>query len=107
MIRLTNETKKNKKGEDVDASLYLILFDSLNLAIVEGDPEEVGKKNALAYYSDVRLAFSRALDIAIKHSCETLELETILQRIGELDEAIKKLPDCGHIKNYITKKETK
>ena len=88
MIRLTEETKVNKKGETVDNSLYLVRVDSNNLALKRGETIE-------NYFGDVRTAFTRALNYAIKGSEASLKLETILEVCRSIDDTIKQLKkDC-------------
>ena len=97
MIRLTEATKINRKGETVDASLYLVHFDSRNLAIIEGAPtfDANGKKkqNVIAYYSGVKRALERCIDIAIKNGSAMVELSDMVQRIDDLQKHIDELPD--------------
>jgi ribosomal protein S15P/S13E len=97
MIQLTQATKLNRKGEEVDASLYLIHFDSRNLAIVEGKPttDSNGKKkqNVIGYYSGIKHALQKSIDIAIKNGSVMEELSEMLQRINDLTKHIEELPD--------------
>lgn len=79
-----NRSRTNKKGVEVDATIYLERLDSNNLVIKEG-------KDILAYYGDVRTALRRSLNYAIKGSTEALSLETILSTVKRIDEAINKL----------------
>ena len=84
MIRLTTEKRINKKGEEVDSSLYLVRLDANNLAIMRDGRYE-------GYYGCVQTAMKRALNISIKGSHEALTLEMILERIGELEEVANTL----------------
>ena len=97
MIQLTTATKLNRKGEEVDASLYLIHFDKYNLAIIEGKPtidtNGKTKRNVIGYYGDVKTALKRSINIAIKNQSDGVELTTMLQRIDDLTEHIDSLPD--------------
>lgn len=47
-----NRSRTNKKGVEVDATIYLERLDSNNLVIKEGE-------DILAYYGDVRTALRR------------------------------------------------
>ena len=95
MIKLTDETKTIdkdskhlKKGEIVDNSLYLVRIDSNNLALKRGDTVE-------NYFGDVRVALKRSLNYAIKGSSVALSLESMLNTINGMDEAINELKsDC-------------
>lgn len=95
MIQLTNELKTNKLGKYVDASLYLVHFDSRNLAIVEGKPtvDTSGRKkqNVIGYYSSVQTALIKSIDIALKPNGCTTELHELLQRIQSLEKRIEEL----------------
>ncbi len=97
MIQLTTATKLNRKGEEVDASLYLIHFNVNNLAIVEGKPttDARGKKrtNVLGYYGDVKTALKRSINLSIKNGSEVVELSEVLKRIDDLENHIQELPD--------------
>lgn len=97
MIQLTSATKLNRKSEKVDSSLYLIHFDSRNLAIIEGKPtvDANGRKkqNVIGYYGDVKTALIKSIDIAIKNGSAMVELSEMLKRIDDLSEHIKELPD--------------
>ena len=79
-----NRSRTNKKGVEVDSTIYLERLDSNNLVLKEGE-------NILAYYGDVRTALRRSLSYAIKGSTEALSLETILSTIKHIDEAIDEL----------------
>lgn len=84
-MQLTEKrTRKNKKGVEIDSTIYLERLDSNNLVIKEGE-------NILAYYGDVRTALRRSLNYAIKGSTEALSLETIVSAVKRIDEAINKL----------------
>ncbi len=94
MIKLTNTTAKNKSGEIIDTSLYLIHFDSRNLAIVRGRRSSSGRYSSSqiqGYYGDVKTALKAAINIAIKSEPIVTSPETILQRIDSLEKHIKKL----------------
>jgi len=97
MIQLTTTTKLNRKGEEVDASLYLIHFDARNLAIIEGIPtiDASGKKkqNVLGYYGSVKHALLKSIDIAIKNGSDRAELSEILHTIDLLEKRIEELSD--------------
>ena len=97
MIQLSTATKLNRKGEEVDASLYLIHFDRYNLAIIEGKPtvDASGHKvrNVVGYYGDIKTALKRSINIAIKNDSDGAELSVMLQRIDDLTEHIDSLPD--------------
>ena len=91
MIQLTNETKVIKKkskhldiGDIVDNSLYLVRVDSNNLALKRGDVVE-------NYFGDVRTALKRSLNYAIKGSSVALSLESMMEIIASMDEAISGL----------------
>ena len=97
MIQLTDEIKKNKLGQYIDASLYLVHFDSRNLAIVEGKPtvDSSGRKkqNVIGYYGSIKTALTKSIDLAIKNGGVMVELKEMLQRINELEKHIQELPD--------------
>ena len=91
MIKLTDETrvvkvksKTNNIGDVVDNSLYLVRVDSNNLGLKRGDTVE-------NYFGDVRTALYRSLNYALKGSETALSLESMLQTIKSMDEAIKRL----------------
>ena len=94
MIQLTNELKTNKLGKYVDASLYLVHFDSRNL-VVEGKPtvDASGRKkqNVIGYYGSVKTALTKSIDIALKHQGCTTELSELLHRIDSLEKRIEEL----------------
>ena len=95
MLRLTTQTKLNRQGEEVDASLYLIHFDSRNLAIIEGKPtfkDGRKKQNVIGYYSGVKHALKKSIDIAIKSGAVMVELSEMVQRIDDLQKNISELP---------------
>ena len=89
MIQLTKETKINRKGVEVDNSLYLVRVDSNNLALQRGEKIE-------NYFGDVRLALTKSLNYAIKGSYEALTLKQILDTVNDIDYAIKTL-ECDDI----------
>ena len=95
MIQLTDEIKKNKLGQYIDASLYLIHFDSRNLAIVEGRPtvDTSGRKkqNVIGYYGSVKSALTKSMNIVLKHHGCTAELKEMLHRIDSLEKRIEEL----------------
>ena len=91
MIQLTTESRQNKNGEVVDTSLYLIRFDSRNLAIVRGNPEVSGKNNVVGYYGSVKNALTKCIDIVIKNGSEPLSIETLLNRIIDMERRIEEL----------------
>lgn len=97
MVRLTNTTKLNRKGETVDASLYLVHFDSRNLALIDGavtvDANGRKKQNVIGYYSGVKHALEKSIDIAVKNGSAMVELSELVKRIDDLSEHIKELPD--------------
>lgn len=95
MIKLTDETKvitkdtKNyRTGDIVDNSLYLVRFDSNNLALKRGETIE-------NYFGDVRTALRVSLNYALKWSSVAMSLESILEMINGMDDVIKQLRiDC-------------
>ncbi len=101
MVRLTNTTKLNRNGETVDASLFLVHFDSRNLAIIEGevtyDTQGRKKQNVIGYYGDVKNAFIKSIDIAIKHEDESRELSEVLKRINDLTEHIETVCEAQNL----------
>jgi len=100
MMKLTNSTRTNKNGELVDNSIYLIHFDSRNLAIVRGKRNKDGRYTAsqvIGYYGSVRSALKASIDIAIKSEPELLKLKTVLHRIDDLEEHIEKLCDARNL----------
>lgn len=82
MIRLTTETKVDKDGNEVDNSFYLDGVDSNNLCIKRGT-------TIINYFGDVRTAFTRALNYCIKGSNEELTMQSIIDKVEELDNNIK------------------
>ena len=84
MIQLTQATYTNKKGIECDASLYLDRVDVNNLALKRGE-------TVLAYFGDVRTAFKRSLNYAIKGSDEALSFENIISMIENMDKRIDTL----------------
>jgi len=103
MILLHKDTRKNKKGEIVDASIKLILFDKHNFAIVKGEPGEKGYNTSsiIGFFGDFRTALKKSLDIVIKQAGDPLEISKILQRINELDERINKLESLSPQEYFI------
>ncbi len=96
MIQLTNQTKINKLGEEIDDSLFLIHFDSRNLAIVRGQRGANGRYNnsqIQGYYGSIKSALTRSIDLAIKSGTQATELYEMLQRIDDLARHIEELPD--------------
>ena len=95
MIQLTDAIKTNKLGNCIDASLYLVHFDSRNLAIVEGKPtvDSSGRKkqNVIGYYGSVKSALTKSINITLKHHGSTAELKEMLQRIDSLERRIEEL----------------
>lgn len=93
MIRLTDATKTNKHGEVVDSSLYLVRFDSRNLAIIEGLPTQDSsgrsRQNVRGYYGSVRTALIKSIDIAIKDGGDGGGLLEMLERIDNLTQHIE------------------
>ena len=91
MIKLSNETRvvkvksKNQEiGDIVYNSVYLVVLDSNNLALKQGD-------NILNYFGDVQTALKRSLNYIIKGSSEELTLERINKQIEELHKAIEEM----------------
>jgi hypothetical protein len=84
MIRLTDETKIDKNGREVNNSLFLVRIDSNNLAL-----QRAGKTEN--YFGDVRIALNRSLNYVIKGSQTALSLEFILDAIQSLDGHIQEL----------------
>ena len=92
MIRLTEETRINRKGEEVDASWYLIRYDHRNLALVKGQKQANGyAPGSIFYYSSVETALKGAIDLSIKHGRGALELKEMLKTIDSLRERIAEL----------------
>jgi len=89
MIQLTEKlTRLNKKGEEIDATIYLDRLDSNNLVIKEGE-------KVLNYFGDVRTALRVSLNYAIKVPKVALSLENMLSVIDGIDKNIKELRiDC-------------
>ena len=101
MIQLTENGEK---------SLYLIHFDSHNLAIVRGQRSSSGRYSGSqiqGYYGDVKTALKAAINIAIKSEPVVTNLETILQRIDGLEKHIEKLEYPTMIKMMKGKKDGK
>ena len=94
MIKLTDETRvikdskflkdKSQVGKEVDDSLYLERLDKNNSILRRGD-------NVENSFADVRVALTRSLNYAIKGSSVALSLESIIETINGMDEAISKL----------------
>jgi hypothetical protein len=85
MIQITpTRQRTNKKGEEVDATIYLERLDSNNLVLKEGE-------TVLNYFGDVRVALKRSLNYALKSSSVHLSLESMLQTIDGMDEKISLL----------------
>jgi hypothetical protein len=100
MVQLTKNTKVNKAGEVVDDSLYLIRFDSRNLAIVRGERNSNGRyasSQIKGYYQDVRSALKAAINIAIKGDHTLLKLETVLKRIDVMEKRIDTLCNARNL----------
>ena len=95
MIKITDALKTNKLGKYIDASLYLVHFDSRNLAIVEGKPtvDASGRKkqNVIGYYGSVKTALTKSIDLAIKNGGVMVEQNEMLQRIDSLEKRIEEL----------------
>ena len=100
MIQLTTETRvikdsavlkdKSAVGKVVDNSIYIDRADSNNLILFRGKE----KRELLGFYGDVRSAFTRALNFAIKQNTNgstVLGLQDILKRIDDMDNRIKEL----------------
>jgi len=84
-MRITKQqTRVNRKGEEVDATIYLERVDSNNLVMKEGT-------TVLNYFGDVRVALKRALNYAVKGSPEALSLEGILDIVKTIDKNIEEL----------------
>ena len=102
MVKLIEATKKNKKtGEDVAYNLYLVHLDSNNLGLVRGSEETY---TIVGFFGDVRTAFKRALNFAVKGSDEAFTLQKVLDIVKELDEKIEKL-DCGNLAKALEEKK--
>ena len=85
MIQLTESKKRtNKKGIEVDATVYLDKIDDNNLILKQGE-------DTLAYFGDVRTALKRSLNYIVKGSEDELTLIRVLQQIIYLDNAINEL----------------
>ena len=100
MVQLTKNTKVNKAGEVVNDSLYLIQFDSRNLAIVRGERNSNGRYSSSqiqGYYGDVKSALKAAINIAIKTDPALLKLETVLKRIDDMEKRINTLCDARNL----------
>ena len=87
-IKLTTEKKKNRNGVIVDNSIYLERLDPHNLVLRRGT-------TPIGYFGDVRTAFKRALNYAIKGSENELTLKQMLKVIKGMDKKIDELrKDC-------------
>ena len=85
MIQLTpTRARINKKGIEVDSTLYLERLDSNNLVLKEGD-------TLLNYFGDARVALNRSLNYALKSSSVHLSLEEILSTVKHMDSVISEL----------------
>jgi len=93
MVRLTTNTRINKHGEEIDASLYLIRFDTRNLAIVEGVRGDRGYVNGQVkgYYGSIKSALQKSIDIVIRDAGDVCELSNMVQAIDSLTERIEEL----------------
>ena len=86
MIRIINETKKDRKGIERDHSLWLARVDANNLALGRGEEDDL---KYIAYFGDVRTAFKRALSYAIKDSETALTLDYIIETVQKFDKIIE------------------
>ncbi len=91
MIKLSDETKvikvktkKHEVGDIVDNSVYLVGFDSNNLALKRGT-------RILNYFGDVQTALKRSLDYIVKGSNKEVTLHRIESQIIELHKAIEEI----------------
>jgi len=85
MVQITPSTTRiNKKGDEVDATIYLERLDSNNLVIKEGE-------TILGYFGDARTALTKSLNYALKSSSVHLTLENILDIVKSMDSTIKQL----------------
>ncbi len=87
MIKVTTETKLNKKEELVDDSLYIDRLDKYNLILGRGirvrddGTKTVGR--VLGYFGDIETIFKRGLNYAIKDSDEELSFKNVVDKIAE------------------------
>ncbi len=100
MIQLTDEVKKDKDGKEIDDSMYLVGFDSNNLALARGTKEDkkTGKivpRQILNYFGCVETALKRSIDYAVKGSLKdsssVLELKTMHTLIHDIYDATEGL----------------
>ena len=83
---------------DTDPRLYLVRFDTMNLAIIKGEPKARNKagdpvphaNQVMGYYGSAREAFTKAIDIALKHEYSHFSASEVLHRIDDLTEHIKR-----------------
>ncbi len=91
MIRLTESTGVNKKGETIDTSWYLVHLDSRNIGLVKAPIKANGTYSKVFYYGSVKSAMKGAIDIVIKDGQKMEELSEIVHKIDSLEQRIEDL----------------
>ena len=107
MIKLTNRTKTNKAGVEVDDSIYIAKYDSRNLCLCKLRPPRKGSftdsatKDVIGYYPAVATLLKHSIDLVVRDSPDFNTLQEMQERLtatlNRIDEICSDMPTMQSI----------